>query len=96
MIFRYTDAAASELEAILSYVSRRNPSAAARIAARVQRTIDALVQFPEMAQLTDDPGIRRMPVGRYPYLIFYTVESGELVILHIRHTSRRALRSDGL
>ncbi|HEY5827616.1 MAG TPA: type II toxin-antitoxin system RelE/ParE family toxin [Hyphomicrobiaceae bacterium] len=27
---------------------------------------------------------------RYPYRIYYTVQGDEVVILHIRHTARRA------
>ena len=88
MTFRYTDTAASELEEILSHVSGRNLPAAAKIGARVQQTIDSLIRFTEMAQMTDEPGVRRMPVGRYPFLILYTVSDDELGILHVRHTAR--------
>jgi plasmid stabilization system protein ParE len=28
------------------------------------------------------------PVPSYPYLIFYTVEADEVVILHVRHGAR--------
>jgi toxin ParE1/3/4 len=47
--------------------------------------------FPEMAQPTDEPGVRRMLIGRYPYLIYYAVENDEIVILHVRHGARRPL-----
>lgn len=89
MKIRYTDTAAVELEDILAYIAERNPSAGAALALRVERTIATLLEFPEMAQVTDEPDVRRMPVGRYPFMIFYIVEEDELVILHIRHTSRR-------
>jgi plasmid stabilization system protein ParE len=32
-----------------------------------------------------------LPVLRYPYLIYYRVAEDELLILHIRHTSRRPI-----
>jgi plasmid stabilization system protein ParE len=89
MKVRYTATAAVELDQILAYLAERNRSAAAALALRIETTISGLVEFPEMAQMTDEPGTRRMPVGRYPFLIFYTVEGDELVILHIRHTARR-------
>jgi plasmid stabilization system protein ParE len=89
MKVRYTDTAAVELDRILAYIANRNRAAGVALAFRIERTISSLVEFPEMAQMTDEPGIRRMPVGRYPFLIFYTVEADELVILHIRHTARR-------
>jgi hypothetical protein len=30
-----------------------------------------------------------MPLGRYPYLIFYTAIDEELFVLHIRHGARK-------
>jgi toxin ParE1/3/4 len=46
-----------------------------------------------MGRMTDQPGVRVLPVVRYPYLIFYTVvdESDEVRILRIRHGRRRPL-----
>lgn len=32
-----------------------------------------------------------MPLVEYPYLIFYTVMPDEIVVLHIRHSARRAI-----
>jgi len=34
-------------------------------------------------------GVRRKYVRRFCYSIFYAVESGEIVVLHIRHAARR-------
>jgi len=36
--------------------------------------------------------VRGAPVGRYPYLVFWTVEAGEIWVLHIRHRARRVWR----
>jgi len=47
-------------------------------------------------ELTQRPGVRAMPLGRYPYLIFYTALENELVVLHVRHASRRPLEHDEL
>lgn len=88
MKLRYTETAAVELEEILDYVSERNPSAARTLASRIEKSIQVLADFPELAQLTDEPGVRRLPIGRYPYVIFYSAERDAIVILHIRHTAR--------
>jgi hypothetical protein len=37
-----------------------------------------------------------MPLGRYPYLIFYSVSAEELVILHIRHGARKPVEPGDL
>jgi plasmid stabilization system protein ParE len=42
-----------------------------------------------MGALTSDPLLRILQPTRYPYRIYYTVQSDEIVILHIRHTARR-------
>ena len=89
MKVRYTATALAEVEEIFAYISNRNHRAAISVRERIERTIDTLAEIPEIAQLTDEPGVRRMPLRSYPYLIFYTVEVGELVILHVRHGARR-------
>ncbi len=91
MKVRYTDTAATEVEDILDYISRHNPTAATQLNARIEQTIGVIADFPEMAQISDEPGVRRMPVGRYPILIFYAVENNELVVLHVRHAAREPL-----
>jgi hypothetical protein len=35
-------------------------------------------------------GVRILQPTRYPYRIYYTVQGDDVVILHIRHTSRQA------
>jgi plasmid stabilization system protein ParE len=42
-----------------------------------------------MGQITDEDGVRKIPVGPDPYLIFYAVEPDEVVVLHVRHGARR-------
>jgi plasmid stabilization system protein ParE len=32
-----------------------------------------------------------VPILRYPHVIFYRIADNELLILHIRHTSRRPI-----
>jgi plasmid stabilization system protein ParE len=86
---RYAETAIAEIEEILSYIAECNRTAAIAVRARIERTVSALALTPEMAQRTDEPGVRRMPVGSYPYLIFYTIEGDEVVILRVRHRARR-------
>jgi hypothetical protein len=32
-----------------------------------------------------------MPLGRYPYLLFYTLSGEELIVLHVRHGARQPI-----
>ena len=90
MKIRYTETALIEINEIFAYISDQNAPAAKRVVARIERTIHNIADFPEMAQETREAGVRRIPAGRYPYLVYYTVEAGEVVILHVRHGARRA------
>jgi plasmid stabilization system protein ParE len=44
-----------------------------------------------LAASSDDAGHRRVPVVRYPYVIFYRIDDDDILVLHVRHTSRRAI-----
>jgi addiction module RelE/StbE family toxin len=89
MRIRYTATALLEIDDIALYISERNPAAAKALIDRIRNAIATLAEIPEMAQTTDEPGVRRLPLGSFPFLIFYTVENDEVVILHVRHGARR-------
>jgi plasmid stabilization system protein ParE len=91
MKVRYTATALLEIDEILSYIAEHSPRGAAAVKARIDQTIATLTEFPEMAQRTDESEVRRIPVGSYPYLIFYAVEEEYIIILHVRHGARRPL-----
>jgi len=89
MRVRYTDTALRELDEIFAYIAKHNAAAAASVVGRVENLIVQLAEFPLLAQETDVAGVRKFPLGRFPYVIYYTVEQDEVVILHIRHSARR-------
>ena len=41
-------------------------------------------------RMRERPGVRVVHLVRYPFKIFYTISKDAIMILHIRHTSRRA------
>jgi toxin ParE1/3/4 len=92
----YAPRALRDLEGIAAYLIERSPSGAANVLAAIKSSIEALAAFPEMAPAADSAGHRRLPVLRYPYAIFYRIAGDELLILHIRHTSRHPLAPDAL
>jgi toxin ParE1/3/4 len=87
----YAPRALRDLESIAGYLTERNPAAALNVLGAIKASIDALTFFPKIGRLADSAGHRRLPVQRYPYLIFYRIVGEELIILHIRHTSRRPI-----
>jgi toxin ParE1/3/4 len=87
----YAPRALRDLESIAAYLIERNPVGAINVLGAIKSSIDTLSFFPQIGRLVDDAGHRRVPVLRYPYLLFYRVLGDELLILHIRHTSRRPI-----
>ena len=55
--------------------------------AAVGATIDAIERFPEIfARVHGD--VRRATVGRFPFAVFYSVESTRVVVLAVLHIAR--------
>lgn len=88
MKVRFTATALAELDRIAQYIARDNPQAAATVGNRVEQLIGRLAEFPQMAYATDEEGVHVVPVGRFPYLLFYSVKDGEVIVLHVRHAAR--------
>ncbi len=55
--------------------------------ASVAASLDAVAQFPEMFARVHGE-VRRAVVARFPYVVFYRVESRRLVVLAILHMAR--------
>jgi toxin ParE1/3/4 len=87
----YAPRALRDLEGIAAYLVERNPAGATKALGAIKSSIDTLSFFPLIGRLVDDAGHRRVPVLRSPYVIFYRASGDELLILHVRHTSRRPL-----
>jgi len=90
----YAPRALRDLESIAAYLTERSPAAALTVLGAIKSSIDALSFFPQIGRRIDSAGHRRLPVLRYPYLVFYRIAGDELLILHIRHTSRRPIDSE--
>jgi hypothetical protein len=54
----------------------------------IQTTVGLIGEFPESGRLSGEEGSRVLPAGRHPYLIYWTIEAGELWLVHIRDTRR--------
>ena len=91
MKVRFSRLALAELDAILAYLAEVNPAAASQVEARVRRVVERIAQFPDGApEIAKRPGIRSVPLIRYPYVIHYAINRGEVVILRIVHGARRS------
>lgn len=91
MRVRFTRRAIRQLDTILAHLAKHGPQGAASIAHRVSEIVRLLSEHPSIGRLTTRARIRRVALVPYPYVIDYRVDIGEVVILGIRHTSRRPL-----
>ena len=89
MRLRFTLPAASELDAILSHIEAHSPAGARRVQRRLQRVLAVLLQHPQAGQKTRRPGMRRIVVTPYPYLVFYRLAGDEIVVHGVRHGARK-------
>ena len=87
----YAPRALRDLQGLSAYLVERSPAGAGNVLAAIRSSINTLSYFPEIGPLVDDAGHRRISVPRYPYVIFYRIDTDDLLILDIRHTSRRPI-----
>lgn len=50
--------------------------------AAIHQTIELLSHFPEKSRSTRQRGLRAVSLSRYPYIVFFKIRRGELLILH--------------
>jgi toxin ParE1/3/4 len=87
----YTDQALDNLDGILAFIASNYPTVAAAFEKRLRTVIARIGAWPESAQEVEErPGVRVVPLIRYPYKIFYRVTTEAAEILYIHHAARQA------
>jgi plasmid stabilization system protein ParE len=57
---------------------------------RIRSVVAHIARWPESSRRSAErPGVRVVPLGRYPYKIFYQVSGDAVEILHIHHAARQ-------
>jgi toxin ParE1/3/4 len=87
--------AEEDLADIVLYIAADHPSAADRMASKIEKNLNLLLRNPHLGRLPSDR--RLMELGyRYlvvdEYLIFYTMEAQDILIHRIVHGARDYLR----
>jgi len=87
---RYLPKAVQQVDAISSYLAARHPAAARRVGEAISRGIERIARFPHRSRPSEVPGVRELPIVRYPYVVFYAVDdqAREIQGLRVRHTSQ--------
>jgi toxin ParE1/3/4 len=90
----YTDDASEDLDRILAYIASNYPAVYDAFLIRLRSVIARIGMWPDSAQeVAERPGVRAVPLLRYPYKVFYR-NTGEVVeIMHIHHTAQDERRT---
>ena len=87
MKLRYTPRARFDLAEIHEYISQENPQAARRVVLIIRQAAETLLQNPLVGRIGRVAGTRELPVGRFPFLLAYRVDTHEVQILSVIHTA---------
>ena len=86
----FTEPALNDLEEIRTYIEQNYPSIGRLFEQRLSAVIAHIGRWPEGAQrVAARPGVRVMPLIRYPYKVFYQITEQAVEVLHVRHGARR-------
>jgi plasmid stabilization system protein ParE len=88
MMVRYTLRAYLERERIFDYIELRSPQGARSVQRAVLRAIRSLSVLPRSGHAIEFNDVREKSVPRYPYKVYYRIETSVVWIVHIRHTAR--------
>jgi toxin ParE1/3/4 len=92
----YTDEALANLDEILDYIETHYPTIYPAFERRLRSVVARIGAWPESAEaVAERPGVRAVPLIRYPYKIFYQIANETVEILHIHHAARRAPWEEG-
>ena len=85
----FTAAALRDLDQIAEWLTAHYPSIAPSVERRIRQIMAHLSRWPEGARRSAKrPSVRVIPVGKYPYKIFYRVTDEAVEILHVHHAAR--------
>jgi toxin ParE1/3/4 len=94
MRVRYTPRARTDLEAILRHLAEHSPQGMRSVKQAIDNTVRLIEQFPHSGRLHNPTGTRVFPAGRYPYLIYWSIEAGEAWIVRIRDGRRKPWKGE--
>lgn len=87
----WLDDAETDLEAIVEYLSERNPEAALQARDAVRQLVGLLADQPALGRPGRVAGTRELVIARTPYIVAYSVDvrSDTVIILRVLHGARR-------
>jgi plasmid stabilization system protein ParE len=81
--------AEAELIAATAYYEARRAGLGRDFAAKIQAAIQRIRQMPQIYPVRHKDGMRKCPVQRFPYFVYYMELDTSIWIAAVAHTSRR-------
>lgn len=86
----FAQIALQDIDNIYTHIAEHNLAAAQRVEDAIRAACEGLIWFPFASAATDEPNVRRLPLGRYHYTIFFRIdqERGVVEIARVIHGAR--------
>lgn len=85
----YTDEALHNLDEILTFIAVNYPTVLAAFEQRLRVVERRIGRWPHSAEeVAQRPGVRVVPLLRYPYKVFYQATVDTVQIVYIHHVAR--------
>lgn len=84
----WLETARNDLVALRRYIADDNPQAAAGVAARIRGTVRTLATHPYLGRPGRVAETRELVIQRTPYLVVYTLDGDDVLILAVIHGAR--------
>ena len=85
----FTEEALQNLDEIMAYTAVNYPTVYGALVVRLESVIARVAEWPDSAQeVAGRPGVRVVPLIRYPYKVFYRKTEETVEILYIHHAAQ--------
>lgn len=81
--------AITDLRSASEYIAEDNPTAAKKMASRVQEGVEYLAEHPHVGRPGRLEGTRELVVSGTPFIVVYWVREGAVQILRVLHHARK-------
>jgi addiction module RelE/StbE family toxin len=73
---------------IREYIAHENSQAARRVINSIRQQTQSLIDYPDVGRPGRCEGTRELIINPYPYIVAYRIETDEVQVLAVVHTSR--------
>jgi toxin ParE1/3/4 len=66
--------ARNDIARIHLWLSERSPISAVAVISAIRSTAELVGEYPHIGRASDIEGVKSLPVVRFPYIVYYTLE----------------------